>query len=351
MLFSRGILLQSGFMALALAEGLSLTSAHSEAAPVTIDRLEASVNSDMILLSDLSRFRSTLKLRIPLDSLFSYTALATKGDKASDAEIVDFLIEEHLISQQYPVTDQDVENEINTIQSSNHMDRKALRAAIEQQGFTFDEYFELIRSSVSKHNLIDRDIRTKLVISDDDVKNYFYNHLPKQGPDAAPIIYRAKMIVVNPSNYKTPVGAHQVAEDALKDIKAGEPFEAAAKRMSEDANAQNGGDLGELTDDQMSAAIRDELKKLKIGQVSGVLGSAKTQFFILKLDDMKSGDSERFNRMKEEIHQQLAASEFQHQVSLWIERQKQSAFVQKRSTPNKPASSAQPAAPAAPAKG
>jgi hypothetical protein len=48
---------------------------------------------------------------------------------------------------------------------------------------------------------------------------------------------------------------------------------------------------------------------------------------ILKLEDVKNGDSERFQKIKEEVRAQLAASEFQHQIALWLDRQKATAFI------------------------
>src|SRR5687768_11456306 len=101
----------------------SVSSAHA----VVLDRLEASVNSSLVLLSDLRKFRQVVALRAQLDPLFSGTPLASQGPKASDADIREFLIDERLILQQFPVTDAEVEQEINSIQANNKIDRDTLR--------------------------------------------------------------------------------------------------------------------------------------------------------------------------------------------------------------------------------
>ena len=297
------------------------------AEPVRIDRLEASVNSAAILSSDIKHFRKTEKLRAQLDPLYAGTPLATQGGKAKDSQIVDFLMEERIITQQFPVSDSEVEQEIANIQSNNKIDRETLKDALKQQGFTYTDYFELIRSSTSKRNLIDRDIRTKVTVSDADVKNYYYNKLSKS--DAGQRSYKLRLITVMPSNYKSPALAKDAARAALKSIQDGESFEAVAKRSSEDGNASSGGDLGLITEDQASAAIRAELKKLKIGQVSGVFGSDKTAWFILKLEDVKSDETARLDKMKEEIRGTLLAGEYQHQISLWLERQRMKASIRR----------------------
>lgn len=290
-----------------------------------LDRLEASVNSALILTSDIRHFRRTEKLRAQLDPLYNGTPLAAKGENATDREIVEFLIDEKLIAQQFPVSDAEAEQEVNSIQAANRIDRNSLKAALAQQGFTFGDYFELIRASASKRNLIDRDIRTKVSVSDADVKNYYYNRL--SSPASAARAYHIQIIFVASKNYKTPGAARETAERALQAVKGGESFEEVAKRFSDDASASSGGDLGTLTDEQISPAIRDQLKKLQIGQVSDIFGSPSQGFYILKLVDVQSNESARLEKMKEEIRNQLLAAEYQHQIQLWLERQRQSAFI------------------------
>jgi peptidyl-prolyl cis-trans isomerase SurA len=299
---------------------------------VTIEKLQASVNSNLILFSDVLKFRETLKLRAQLDPLFPGTRVASEGEKSSDQNIVDFLIDEKIIAQQFPVTDTEVEQEINSIQANNHIDRAQLQRALTEQGFSFDQYFELIRVSVSKRNLIDRDIRTKVTISDDDIKNYFYNHYARN--TAVPMAYKLRVISVSLKNYKSVAGARETAQSALKAIRSGEPFEDVAKRVSDDSNAENGGDLGVVTEDQVSPAIRDQVKKLRIGQVSDVFGGAQNGAYeILKLEDVKSAESERLEKMKDEIRNQLTTSEYQHQISLWLERERLNSFIHRAGDP------------------
>ncbi|MEK6580025.1 MAG: peptidylprolyl isomerase [Bdellovibrionota bacterium] len=301
------------------------------AAPVLLDRVEASVNTGLILRSDLTKFRRLMPLRAQVDALFAGNPLAQKGSKATDAEIVDFLINQKLILLQYPISDADVEQEINGVQSSNRIDRAGLKNMLSGQGYSFEDYFELIRVSTSEKMLVDRDIRTKVYISDDEVKNHYFARYGKSLP--AEIEYRIQLITVTISNFKSVATARETAIRALDALKSGEPFEEVAKRFSDDANAQTGGELGMMSEGQLSPSIKAALKNLKIGMISALFGGPPTAFHILKLLDLKSSSSERFEKVKEEIRGQLAAAEYQHQIALWIERQRQSAFIHRAGEP------------------
>ncbi len=295
-------------------------------ASVLLDRLEASVNASIILRSDITKFKETLKLRAQMDPLFNETTVGTKGESASNSEIVEFLIDEKLIAQEFPVSDAEVEQSINSIQTNNKLDRAGLKSALAEQGFSFEDYFNLIRMSRCKTNLIDRDIRTKVTISDDDVKNFFYNNYSQGAPAA--INYHLQLISVSTKSFKTPSAAYDVATSALKQIQGGESFDEVAKRVSDHPSASSGGDLGELTEEQISPEIRGQLKDLAIGKVSALFGGPSSNaYFILKLLDKKSAEGERFEKMKGEIRNHLFASEYQHQLTLWISRQRQNASL------------------------
>ena len=303
------------------------------AAPAVLDRLEASVNSDIILYSDIQKFKKTLKLRSQIDHVFRESSLAAKGEGASEKDITDFLVDEHLITQAFPVTDSEVEQQVNSIQSNIHADRTKLRSILAEEGFAFEDYFELIRASTAQNNLIDREIRSKVTISDDDVRNYFYNHYAKQS--TVPVAYHLGVVAVSLKSFKNTPAAHDAAARALESIRGGEAFEEVARRVSDDASASGGGDLGEMTDDQMSPAMRDQAKKMKVGQVSDIFGGTTAgSFYILKLFSAKTADNDRYAKMEEEIRGQLTATEYEHQISLWLTRQRQKAFIHRAGEPS-----------------
>lgn len=291
----------------------------------TIEKLEASVNSNLILLSDVSKFRETQTLRAQLDPLFSGTTVAARGPNATHEEIVQFLIDERMIMQAFPVTDSEVEQDINSILANNKIDRNVLKDTLKSQGYKYEDYFELIRISASKRNLIDRDIRTKVSISDDDIKSYFYTKLIRN--THSPKSYKLKFINLEVKNYKNAQTAMDVGKKAVSEIRGGEPFEEVAKRLAEDTSSQVSTDIQSFTEDQMSTFIKRAVSNLQVGQVSDVVGDPQSIFFIIKLVDIKSGEDERFERMKEEIRNQLAAAEYQHQISLWIDRQRSQTYI------------------------
>ncbi len=290
-----------------------------------VDRLEASVNAAPILRSDILKAKKLLPLRAQLDPLFAGSALAEKGASGSDADWVESLIQDRLILSAFPVSDAEVEQEIQAIQASNRIDRSKLKAALLQQGFAFEDYFELIRSSTAKRNLIDRDIRTKVSVSDAEVKALFESKFGSKTGGA--FSHQVRLLALSRSSFKTEAALRETAARALAALKSGDSFQEVVARYGDESARESGGDLGALTEDQMSPPIRAAIKGLKPGGVSPVFGDPKSRLMIVQLVSSSQGEDPRFQKAKDELRNQLAASEYQHQIQLWIARQRQIAFI------------------------
>jgi parvulin-like peptidyl-prolyl isomerase len=104
--------------------------------------------------------------------------------------------------------------------------------------------------------------------------------------------------------------------------------------VSDHPTKDSGGDLGMVTEDQLNPAIRDQLRKLKVGEVSEVFGSADSAWIVLKLSEIGALDDSRLKKMSEEIRSQLTAREYQRQIGLWLERMRQEAFVHRAGAPS-----------------
>ena len=288
-----------------------------------IDKITGVVNGDVILLSDVERFERTITLRKELDPLFGFSE-ELEGAKATREKILDFLIQEKLITQNFKIADSEVEQEIQGVQHSNNLDREQLLEFLKTKGFTFPEYFELMRVGLAKRNLLDREIRTRVNVSDDDVRNYFYNNAMKTSK--VPLEYSLQLIVISPKTFKTPVAAQDAAETALRAIKQGEPFADVAKRVSDDPSAQSGGEIGFFSAETLAEPLRSAVRGLQIGNMSEVL-KGPNGYMIVKLIDARSTESEKLKAEKEQIREKLAKEEYKKQLFLWAERARNTSYV------------------------
>ena len=288
-----------------------------------VDRVEAIVNKRAIYKSDVDKFKKLIPLRMKIDPIFANQDIA-KNPNASNSDIVQYLVDEEIITQKFPVTDSEVEQEINGIQANLKIDRDGLKQAISREGFKFEEYSQLMRASLSKRSLIDREIRNKATVSEDDLKAE--HNRTQSGKKSFSGSFHLYLIRITKKNYKTPALAKDEATKTLKSIGGSESFEDIAKRASDDSSASNGGDLGYLSYSDMSETFQKEVRKLSPGKTSGVVDDGKS-FFILKVSDIKADTDASYEKEKEAIRAKLLETEFQHQIKLWVDRQHSLNFI------------------------
>jgi parvulin-like peptidyl-prolyl isomerase len=293
---------------------------------VVVDRIEAIVNKKAIYLSDLRKFRELTGLRMKVDPLFANDPLSKKNPTHS--EIVDFLIAETLILEKFPVSDADLDAEINSIQSNLRINREGLIAAISREGFDFEDYRQLMRASIAKRQLIDRDIRNKASVSEDELKTE-YNSSRSASKTFEGSIH-LHLIKISKKNYKTEKFAKELYETAMKELGQGGPFEEVAKKTSDDSSASNGGDLGFLSYQDMNSSLQKEVQKtLSKKDQTNRIGSFEdsTSFTIFKISEISADVDGGFNKEKDSLRGKLLEKEFAHQIKLWIDRQKNLSFL------------------------
>src|SRR5438105_5424454 len=166
---------------------------------------------------------------------------------------------------------------------------------LKERGVTVNDLKNTVRRELSIQKLINREVVSKVVISDQDISD-FYNANRPQFNVAEPQ-YRIAQIVVTPR--KEPQIRNRKNDDATNEAEAqrkvkmlvdrlnsGADYPQLANDYSEDMNsAATGGDLGYVPEsalNQSDPALKKMVVGMKPGQVSPVL-SLKDRYVILKL--------------------------------------------------------------------
>ena len=94
------------------------------------------------------------------------------------------------------------------------------------------------------------------------------------------------------------------AQEALKRLKAGEPFSKVAKELSESPYASRGGNLGFIRKGQMVKEWEKVAFSLEPGEFSNIIKTSQG-FHIVKLEEIKLPDMKTFEQRKKSIRREL----------------------------------------------
>jgi peptidyl-prolyl cis-trans isomerase SurA len=239
-----------------------------------IDRIVAVVNNDLISLDDLNKQAKPYLEKI--------NAMGYPPDKERQMvfklreEILNQLIDQKLTDQEiarYKITasDKEVDNNIERIKKANSFTDEALRQALSKDGMTLEEYRKRTKEHILRSSLVNREIKSKIVITKDEIKAYYESHPDLYGFEEK---YHLANVLIKYSESPDPSSRMQTQQKMagiLQELKAGKSIDEVIQTFSDGTARVQGGELGTFSLSTLDPKIREGLKDLKPGEYSGVI--------------------------------------------------------------------------------
>lgn len=304
----------------------------SFAAKELVNKVLVVVNSETVLLSDLKKLQTRIQKPGAIDDtlLLGEKVESLKNNRKAQ---IDFLIREKLVEseikrQNFSVTDDRVENEMSTLAKRANLARPEFNKFIARQGFTVEEYKEILKARLERQSFFESEIVSKLRITDEDAYGEFQSKNPNYRPNVNE--FKIAQIFFSPKK-GGPQGALDRASAVASRIQAGESFETLANQLNETPGANRDGLLGTFRSGEFMAEIERAVGGLAANEVSGVIKSP-AGFHIVKVLSKKTTLDPNFLKVKEMIKASLVEKNFQRQLKNWFEVKKQDAYIYNQSS-------------------
>jgi peptidyl-prolyl cis-trans isomerase SurA len=254
--------------------------------PVEADRIVAVVGSDVITYVELrTRLAAALK------------QLEKQGTPLPPQDVLERQMLERLIMDraqlQYAkdsgmrVDDIQLDQAIGRIAAGNRMTVPEFRAALEKDGVQYASFREDIRNEMISVRLREREVDSKLVISEGEIDNY----LASQAASGSNEEYQLAHILLRAPESASPEQLQKLrlrGEQALKRARAGENFAELTAAFSDAPDALQGGDLGWRPLSRLPSLYAEVAGRLQQGEVSELLRSS-AGFHVVKLLGKRGG--------------------------------------------------------------
>ncbi len=275
---------------LCLAGSVSnIVAAEPQRAGASIGQIAAVVNDDVITRHELD-----VRVNAAIRQLQTQgTPLPARGEltrQVLDRMVMDLLQTQYARETGVRVDDEQVDKALRNIAQENGASSpEQLRASLEQQGIDFRKYREFVRGMIISAQLREREVNSKVVVSDSEVDNYLST---AAGQDKGMEYDLAHIFVVIPeqASAEKVQASQKRANDALAQLRKGADFGQVAAGFSDDSDALKGGNLGWRPANVFPPVFRDAIQKLRPGEVTPVLRTPNG-FHILKLIDRRHGST------------------------------------------------------------
>jgi len=286
-----------------------------------VDRIVAVVNNEIITLYELNQsfapYVSNIKaLKYPPEKE-RQTLFQVRQD------ILDKLIESMLADQQVKrdritVSQKEINRAIERIKEQRQFTDEQLRRGLASQGMTMEEYRQEIEEQIRRTKLVNREVKAKIVITKEDIKEYYESHREKYAGEKKYYLWNMFIKVSSNSGSSQRNKARNRMEALLSQLKQGRSFESLVDELKQSTSAIQGTDLGLYRLDELSEQLRQVVKKMKTGEFSTVL-DANFGFQILYVQKIDESQNQPLAAVESEIEELLYTEFVDNKYQEWLE--------------------------------
>jgi len=316
----RGILLTIGILSIGVA-------AASDA--MLVDRIVAVVNEDIITLYDLNLALQPYQAKIK--------ALNYSPEKEREAlfklraELLNQIIDEKLTDQavkrnNIEVSEKEIDATIERIKAARSLTDEDIRAGIALQGLTMEGYRKAIKEQLLRSILVNREIKSKIVITEDEIKKYYEAHREKYAGETKYHIWNIfirSSEVVDESAKELALGK---MESIITKLNQGQAFESLAAQKPDSSMDPEGADLGLYRLDELSPQLQKTVKDMKAGDFSPIL-KTDMGYQIIYVQKIIHTDAKSMADVKAEIQQTLYEDAVENRFQTWLKNLRKKSYI------------------------
>lgn len=299
-----------------------------------VDRSVAIVNDDTITLSEVNELGQ---------SFFKKISEETPPDRLQETlrqarlTVLDKLIEKKLMVQEakklgIQVSDQDVDAAVQRVLTNNKATMEQFRKELAAMGMTEKQYREELRDQILSSKLINYEVRTKVVITEEKILDYYDTHYTEKTGGGA---YHLQQIgcIWGTARPDGSVPTQEEAKDKIQKIyalaKKGKDFQELARQHSELPTAADGGELGEFQLEDMAPYIKNAVANLPSGTLSSIVETGNGYLFF-KVVSSEQGSivaKASYESVKEEIREKLGQQAMEARFKDWVKSIRDKAYI------------------------
>jgi peptidyl-prolyl cis-trans isomerase SurA len=257
---------------------------------VLVDRIVAEVNDDIITLYDLNRKAAPFIKRVkstarPIEE--ERRMIYELREKVLSQMIDEKLTDQEIQRYKITVSEEAIDNTIEEMKKRTYMTDQQLRERLEKEGLTMDEFRDQMKGQILRMRLVNREVKSKIVITDEDIRTYYENNRSRYVGEGRVHLRQIVMSVSSLASEAEKQTAREKMALIRQQVMDGASFADLAREYSESPLAKSGGDLGTFSMADLAPDILKALSGLKAGQVTDIVENDKGMqlFYIEALEE------------------------------------------------------------------
>ena len=295
--------------------------------PEVSNRVVAFVDDELITLHELNK---------KIQEMTGYSAAFLEETDKRKFDDIQMKVLKHMIDQKLTqkkvkelgidISAKEVDIAIEYMKRVNSMTDDDLMAYIKGMKIDYEKYRELVRTDLERMQLINLEVKSKIIVRDEDMEEYYKKHI--EDYKVAGTVHLAGIFLVQ----KDPLDETEKdeivtrAKEIRKRLDNGEEFAALARELSMGPGADEGGDLGQFKVGQLAPELGRVVERLSVGDISEpIIGDGNVH--IIKLLERKEGRTKDLEEVREAIYSVLYKEEVDNRYHSWLEELRNKSYT------------------------
>ena len=285
---------------------------------LTLDRVLAVVNGEVVTLSDYGRF-------------IARTDQTAEKERVSE-QYLKTLVEERLILQEakrkgYDATEEEVSQNIVGYLAQAGIQEKEFEKIIAAENLSMSNYRNLLKENIISLKCIEKEVNARVIVSSSDLSRYYEKHRTRfmESPDK--VLVMAIVMKLNSGPSLTEITDLKIrALKVYAEIKNGEQFERQVLKYADESMKRTGGILGEFEKGALFPVLDEKIFSMKEAEVSEPIW-IKDSVYILKIAKRIEAVYTPLDKVKDELYAKAYEEKREEAFSVWMKRLWESSSV------------------------
>lgn len=308
---------------------LGLLPAVPAAGAELVDRIVAVVNDEVISLYELDQFagpyiEQVQNSQYPSD--VEQRLVFEVRQKVLNQLIDQALTDQELERQGINVGEPEIDAAIERVKESRYLTDEQLRRSLEEQGITYEAYREQIKKQILRARLVNREIKSKIVITDEDVRRYYEENKEFY---AGQTEYHLRNLYVRLPSFATEPDrrrAREKLETIRQELAGGAAFESVVNRYAAGEEGIESSDLGYFKLEDLSRELRELLRDMRAGEMTPVLETG-FGYQIVYVPEIANSEGKSLEEASAEIENKLYNEVVDEKYQSWLQSLRERSYI------------------------
>jgi peptidyl-prolyl cis-trans isomerase SurA len=289
-----------------------------------VEGIAAQVGTEVVLVSEVDRIAQPIE-----------TKVREKGGTDADvqllrSDVLDKLIERKLVllvakRAEVEVNEIEIDDTINDIARENQMEVPAMKANVEAEGISWDEYRKRLGEEILQQKVLNGVVRSRAKVDESQIRKLYdqrYGAMPASGGVEVHLLHMA--VGSDDGKPASVKAACDKVRRGVGRVRSGENFAVVANEISQAAP-----DLGWLPQPSLAPWMQSAVANLEPGQASDVI-ELPVGCAAIALVERREVEALSYEQAKGPLRDVLSEQAFQEEYVRFIDRMRKQTYVERR---------------------